>query len=137
MSVTVDTTEDVNAWKLTKDGDLDISSNGVQRVLEGRGLTTYQSANVIIGTIKGSFPFIPNLGIELRKILGLRFSNSTKTSFEFGYELLTQVEMEDQDPYIIGASDYSFIYDDANRKVDVAFTVTIAGGSEFATSVVI
>jgi hypothetical protein len=135
VSETKNVDEDVSAWKLTQHGDLDISDNGVIRTIEGRGLTTYQSANGIVGTQKGSFPFVPDMGIDIQNILGFKFGEDSISTFEYMYELLTQTELMDQDPYIIAVNQYEFVLNNVNRSVSIRFNITVSGGFEFQTEV--
>lgn len=116
-------------WKLTENGDLSFSDNAVLQTITGITQTTYQSAAVLIGTVKGSYPFIPSLGLDIDTIMEARVVQgvNTITNVEYLTELLIRSELE-KEPNITLVSNFTFVYDSETRGISVTFEISIVSG---------
>lgn len=121
-------------WGLTSNGDLDVSSNGVIRTISGLAITTYQSANVLIGTVKGSYPYVPDMGLDINTILSARVDSGTKPSDNVEYltELLIATELE-KDPNISTVQNFVFETDPLDRTMTVTFEITTVESTQLIT----
>lgn len=121
-------------WGLTSNGDLDVSSNGVIRTISGLAITTYQSANVLIGTVKGSYPYVPDMGLDINTILSARVDIGTKPSDNVEYltELLIATELE-KDPNISTVQNFVFETDPLDRTMTVTFEITTVESTQLIT----
>ena len=121
-------------WGLTSNGDLDVSSNGVVRTISGQARTTYQSANVLVGTVKGSYPYVPDMGLDINTILSARVDSGTKPSDNVEYltELLIATELE-KDPNISTVQNFVFETDPVDRTMAVTFEITTVEATQSIT----
>lgn len=115
------------AYLLTEDGDLDISSNGVMRLTQTIDQATWQSAYILTSVIKGSYPLIPELGLDYNVVFNYDIPGKSSTeSIEEILEYLMRMEVK-KDPFITDAIDFKFVKD--GRSLNIEFTIVTNTGS--------
>lgn len=121
-------------WALDNDGDLDVSPNGVVRTISGLDKTTYQSAVVLLGTVKGSYPYSPDMGLDIDTIFSARVDKGTRTqdNVEYLTELMIATELE-KDANIIIVQNFQFEYNQAERTMAVSLEISTASTTQSIT----
>jgi len=130
--------EDTTMFKLTENGDLDVSDNGVIRTISGIPDTTYQSAAHLVGTVKGSYPFVPDMGLDVDTIFSTTVDNGMDTieNIEYLSELFIAKELE-KDPNIATVTNFIFDFDRDTRKLSVTFEISTIAGQATAISLTV
>lgn len=115
------------AFKLNEDGDLDISPNGVIRTITGDEVTL-QSAIMLIGNKKNSYPFVPEMGVSDHMIFSYRVPGYTSDkSIAEIVEMLFKAELA-KDPNIGTVSNFNFERVTSTRTMKVTFDIALASG---------
>lgn len=116
-------------FKLTSNGDMDVSDNGVIRTISGIVKTTYQSAVHLIGIIKGSYPYVPDMGLDIDTIFSTTVDKGMDTieNVEYLAELFIAKELE-KDPNIALVTNFTFEFDTRTRGISVTFEMTTVSG---------
>ncbi len=122
------------AFQLAENGDLDVSRNGVIRVLSGIENTTFQSAQMLIGIEKGSYPFIPELGLDSGVIFDYFVEGQTgEESLAEITEYLIKAELT-KDPNLGIASNFVFERVQGTREVKVTFEIALSNSIRVITT---
>lgn len=113
------------AFKLGEDGDLDISPNGVIRTIMGDEVTL-QSAIMLIGNKKNSYPFVPEIGVSYHMIFNYDVPGATSDeAIAEIVEMLFKAELA-KDPNIGTVSNFNFERAPGTRTTQVTFDIAVA-----------
>lgn len=117
-------------FKLTENGDLDVSDNGLIRTISGIVRTTYQSAATLVGTVKGSYPYVPDMGLDIDTIFSARIDDGMDGGINVEYltELFIATELE-KDNNIATVSNFIFELNTLTRNLAVSFEISTLEGT--------
>jgi hypothetical protein len=126
----------VEAFSLDANGDLNISKNGVIRVLTGTS-SDIQSALMLIANKKGSYAFIQDLGLDERIIFNYTVEGQRQedTIADIAEQLI-KMELQ-KDPNIATVTNFQYERVTGTRKLSLTFDATISGTAQTISNVVI
>ena len=114
----------VEAFSLDEDGDLNISRNGVIRVLTGLD-ADLQSAIQLIANKKGSYAFIQDLGLDENIIFNYQvYGQSHDETIADIAEQLIKLELS-KDPNFGSLGNFAYERVPGTRKLALTFDITL------------
>lgn len=125
-------------FKLSATADLNISDNGVVRTTSGIVNTTYQSAIHLIGMIKGSYPYVPDMGLDVDAIFTTTVDKGMDTieNVEYLTELFIAKELE-KDPNIAAVANFRFEFNTDTRGISITFEISMVSGQILAVTLTV
>lgn len=116
----------VEAFKLTEDGDIAVSSNGVIQTIQNID-ADLQSAIMLIASKKGSYAFIQDFGLDHNTIFDYRVTGlSADESIADITRYLIELELS-KDPNFGSITNFDYRRVPGTRKLELIFDITLNG----------